>query len=98
VCVQLSVLRANTLPHLGSCSCPCTMASALTGCYKSSISVEIDSDILNTIARHHLLFIKVSGFRHSLASSLWSVGCLALVCSIGSTQKDEGAVRAFWLR
>src|SRR5580700_793333 len=25
------------------------MASALTGCYKSSISVEIDSDILNTL-------------------------------------------------
>jgi RNA polymerase sigma-70 factor, ECF subfamily len=53
------------------------MGSALTGCYKSSTNVETDSDILNTIARHRLLFIAVSGLRHSLGSSLWSFDCLA---------------------
>jgi len=50
--------------------------SARTALTLTSISDEIDADILNTTARHRLLFIEASALRHSFNSSLWSLGCL----------------------
>jgi hypothetical protein len=92
VCVQLPVLSANILPHLGSCSFVELWVLHLTGRYKSSTNVEIDSDILNTIASHRLVIYCCQRFTAfpwliTLVSRL-----LSLVCCRGSTREREGVV------